>query len=83
MFYFERLPMFYFFFFDFFFICLAERERERERERKKREREKEKREVNSPITLGGRRISSSAFLSRRPFRYYLPLASYGTMFAAK
>ena len=32
---------------------------------------------------GGRRISSSAFLSRCPFGYYLPRASYGTMFAAK
>ena len=25
---------------------------------------------------------SSAFLSRRPFGYYLPIASYGTIFAA-
>ena len=32
---------------------------------------------------GGRRISSSAFLSRRPFGYYFPTASYGTIFAAK
>ena len=31
----------------------------------------------------GRRISRSAFLSRRPFGYYLPIASYGTIFAAK
>ena len=37
----------------------------------------------SPIPWGGRGISSSAFLSRRPFRYYLPIASYGTKFAAK
>ena len=36
-----------------------------------------------PIPWGGRRISVSAFLSRRPFGYYLPIASYGTMFAAK
>ena len=32
---------------------------------------------------GVRRISSSAFLSRRSFGYYLPIASYGTAFAAK
>ena len=37
----------------------------------------------SPLPRGGRRISSSAFLSRRPFGYYLPIASYGTIFAAK
>ena len=37
----------------------------------------------SPIPRGGRRIGSSAFLSRRPFGYYLPIASYGTIFAAK
>ena len=37
----------------------------------------------SPLPQGGRRISSSAFLSRRPFGYYLPIASYGTIFAAK
>ena len=37
----------------------------------------------SPSPRGGRRISSSAFLSRRPFGYYLPIASYGTIFAAK
>ena len=37
----------------------------------------------SPIPLGGRRISSSAFLSRRLLGYYLPIASYGTIFAAK
>ena len=32
---------------------------------------------------GERRTSRSAFLSRRPLRYYLPIASYGTIFAAK
>ena len=38
----------------------------------------------SPIPReGGRRISSSAFLSRRPFGNYLPIASYATTFAAK
>ena len=37
----------------------------------------------SPIPRGGRRISSSAFLSRRPVGYYLPIASYGTIFAVK
>ena len=36
-----------------------------------------------PIPRGGRRISSSAFVSRRPFGYYLPIASYGTITAAK
>ena len=45
------------------------------------EREREK--LISPLPRGGRRISSSAFLSRRPFGYYLPIASYGTIFAAK
>ena len=44
----------------------------------KREREK----LISPLPRGGRRISSSAFQSRRPFGYYLPKASYGTIFAA-
>ena len=34
----------------------------------------------SPILRGGRRISSSSFLSRCPSRYYLPVASYGTIF---
>ena len=34
-------------------------------------------------SLFGGWISSSAFLSRRPFGYYLPIASYGTIFAAK
>ena len=33
----------------------------------------------SPIPRGGRQISSSAFLSRRPFGYYLPTASYDTI----
>ena len=28
-------------------------------------------------------MSSSAFLRWRPFGYYLPIASYGTIFAAK
>ena len=37
----------------------------------------------SPLPRGGRRISSSAFLSRHPFGYYLPIASHGTIFAAK
>ena len=41
------------------------------------------REVNFPLHRGGRRIGSSAFLSRRTFGYYLPIASYGTIFAAK
>ena len=44
-----------------------------------REREK----LTSQFPRGGRRISSSAFLSQRPFGYYLPIASYGTIFAAK
>ena len=43
----------------------------------------EKEKLISPLPRGGRRISSSAFLSRRPFGYYLPIASYGTIFAAK
>ena len=55
-------------------LCGLEREREREREREK---------LISPLPRGGRRISSSTFLSRRPFGYYLPIASYGTIFAAK
>ena len=42
-----------------------------------------RRKFISPIPRGGRRISSSAFVSRRPFGYYLPLASYGTIYAAK
>ena len=38
----------------------------------------------SPIPWkGGRRIDSSAFLSRRFFGYHLPITSYGTIFAAK
>ena len=37
----------------------------------------------SPLPRAGRRISSSAFLGWRPFGYYLPIASYGTIFAAK
>ena len=37
----------------------------------------------SPIPQGGRRISRSAFLSRLPFGYYLPIASYGSIFATK
>ena len=41
------------------------------------------RKLISPLPRGGRRISSSAFLSRRPFGYNLPIASYGTIFAAK
>ena len=46
--------------------------------------EREKREkLISPLPRGGPRISSSAFLSRRPSGYYLPIASYGTIFAAK
>ena len=44
-----------------------------------REREK----LISPLPRVERRISSSDFLSRRPFGYYLPIASYGTIFAAK
>ena len=43
----------------------------------------EKEKLISPLPRGGRRISSSTFLSRRPFGYYLPIASYGTIFAAK
>ena len=47
----------------------------------------QKPENNMKVTFlnprGGRRISSSAFLSRRPFGYYLPIASYGIIFAAK
>ena len=45
--------------------------------------DRRKNRMFSPIPRGGRRVSSSAFLSRRPFGYYLPLASYGTIFAAK
>ena len=49
----------------------------------KRYREK-KEKLISPLPRGGRRMSSSAFLSRRPFfGYYLPIASYGIIFAAK
>ena len=36
---------------------------------------------NSPRS--GRRVSSSAFLSRRPFGYYLPIGSYGTILGTK
>ena len=43
----------------------------------------EREKLISPLPRGGRRIGSSAFLSRRPFGYYLPIASYGTIFAAK
>ena len=46
-------------------------------------REEKLEKLISPLPRGGRRISSSAFLSRRPFGYYLPIASYGTIFAAK
>ena len=42
-----------------------------------------RRKFISPIPRAGRRISSSAFLRRRAFGYYLPIASYGTIFAAK
>ena len=41
------------------------------------------RKLISPIPRGGRRISSSASLSRRPFGYYLPIAGRGTIVAAK
>ena len=44
--------------------------------KKLREREREEKLI-SPLQRGGRRISSSAFLSRHPFGYYLPIASYG------
>ena len=46
-------------------------------------REEREEKLISPLPRGGRRISSSAFLSRRLFGYYLPIASYGTIFAAK
>ena len=42
-------------------------------ETKNEGREREK--LISPLPRGGCRISSSAFLSRRPFGYYLPIAS--------
>ena len=45
--------------------------------------EEEKRKFFFPIPRGGRQISSSAFLSRCPFGYYLPIASHGTIFVAK
>ena len=48
-----------------------------------REIDERRRKKISPIPRGGRRISSFAFLSGRNFGYYLPIASYGTMFAAK
>ena len=41
---------------------------------------KKSRNLISPLPRGGRRISCSAFLSRRPFGYYLPIASYATIF---
>ena len=47
------------------------------------EEEEGEKESFSPLPRGGRRISSSALLSRRPFGYYLPIACYGTIFAAK
>ena len=50
---------------------------------KRTNKEREREKLISPLPRGGRRISSSAFLSRRPFGYYLPIASYGTIFAAK
>ena len=37
----------------------------------------------SLLPRGGPRISCSAFLIRRPFGYYLRIASDGTIFAAK
>ena len=37
----------------------------------------------SPLPRGGRRISSSAFLSRCTSGYYLPIARNGTIFAVK
>ena len=43
----------------------------------------EREKVNFPLPRHARRISSSAFLNRRPFGYYLPTASYGTIFTAK
>ena len=45
--------------------------------------EEKKEKLISPLPRGGRRISSSAFLSRHLFGYYLPIESYGTIFAAK
>ena len=33
-----------------------------------------------PMTRDGRRTIIAAFLSRRPFGYYFPIASYGTIF---
>ena len=45
---------------------------------------RERENLISPLLRGGRRrISSSAFLSRRTFGYYLPIGSYGTISAAK
>ena len=41
------------------------------------------RKLISTISRGGRRISSSISRSQRPFGYFLPIASYGTIFAAK
>ena len=40
-----------------------------------------RRKFISPIPRGGRRKGRSVFLSRRPFGYYLPIASYLTIFA--
>ena len=37
----------------------------------------------SPLPRVGRRISSSASLSRRPSGYYLPITSYGTILAKR
>ena len=43
----------------------------------------ERKKLISPLPRGGRRICRSAFLSRRPFGYYLPITSYVTIFATK
>ena len=50
-------------------------------DRKEPRREREK--LFSPLPRGRRQIRSSAFVSRHLFGYYLPIASYGTIFAAK
>ena len=46
-------------------------------------KDKTLKKVHFPISADGRRISSFALLSRRSFGYYLPIASYGTIFAVK
>ena len=45
--------------------------------------ERERKKIISPLTQGEHRIGSSGFLNQCLFQFYLLVANYGTIFAAK